>query len=322
MNFQKYRLNWLKSHKSYEKRALKILRRSFVKMANNIPFDELTKDNYRLIIELSVSGSILTDGYFDIYRQIGTIHGKKVGKGINKELKNFDPSIFESELQRNLYNWLIENVGSRITSVRKEYIKYINDLIVKGISENKTISEITTEIKKLIRRRSFYRWQSLRIARTETTTAANRGAIISGDISGVLMSKVWVSATDARTRRIPKDRFDHYIMNGVSVDAQEKFKVPTLGGFELINYPGAPNSSAGNIINCRCTVGFRPKRDANGRLIRTKKNTYITQFTQPDGKLMSGRVDAYSYSEAVKMVDSYVEVLGKLINSYEYSNFK
>ena len=34
-------------------------------------------------------------------------------------------------------------------------------------------------------------------------------------------------------------------------------------------YPGDPKGRAGNVINCRCTVGIIPKRDASGSLIRT-----------------------------------------------------
>jgi len=52
-------------------------------------------------------------------------------------------------------------------------------------------------------------------------------------------------------------------MNGKRVGYNEKFNV---SGQEM-EYPGDPNASAGNVVNCRCTVAVVPKRDSNGDLI-------------------------------------------------------
>jgi hypothetical protein len=129
---------------------------------------------------------------------------------------------------------------------------------------------MSKEITELVNRRNFYRWQALRIARTETTTAANNAAVIAGETTSVVMDKVWISAVDARTRRTPPDRFDHVHMNLVKVPLGDDFNVSG----ELIAYPGAKTTksgartSGGNIINCRCTVGQTPRRDENGKIVR------------------------------------------------------
>lgn len=52
-------------------------------------------------------------------------------------------------------------------------------------------------------------------------------------------------------------------MNG----QDQEFNKPFFVGGEEIEYPGAPNASAGNVINCRCTIGFTAKRDKQGNLI-------------------------------------------------------
>ena len=79
------------------------------------------------------------------------------------------------------------------------------------------------------------------------------------------MDKVWVSSIDNRTRRRPEDEFDHVEMNGVRVPLSEPFIV---GGEEMM-FPGDPKGSAGNTINCRCTVAQVVRRDSLGNIIFT-----------------------------------------------------
>ena len=72
------------------------------------------------------------------------------------------------------------------------------------------------------------------------------------------MEKQWISATDNRTRR------DHIIENGQKVGLEEPFIM--ADGSKLL-YPGDIKGKASQIINCRCTIGFVPKRDEDGMLI-------------------------------------------------------
>lgn len=270
MNRPKYRKSWLRAHKAYERRFYNLLKKYFSGSANRLPIefiinniDDADIGNYILLPEL-------TNVYFEAYRQIGLIHGTRIGKGINRDIKDFTEVVFQTEYQRGLYQWVIENIGSRITSVRSEFIDYLKKLIVNAITEGKDVRTIAREFQALVGRRSFYRWQALRIARTETTTIANRAAIIAGETSGIVLDKVWISALDARTRTIPPNRFDHRTMNGNKVPKDDYFSVQG----ELLEYPGAPitkegnQSSAGNVIQCRCTVSLVPRRDSNGRIIR------------------------------------------------------
>ena len=72
--------------------------------------------------------------------------------------------------------------------------------------------------------------------------------------------KVKEEIKDNRTRITP---FDHLDMNGVKQDLEKPFFV----GGQNIQYPGDIKASPGNVINCRCTIAFIPKRDADGMLI-------------------------------------------------------
>lgn len=275
MNQKNYRLAWLKAHKIYERRIYKIFRKYFVDAANGINFMFLTETNYEAQINSDIKIFDIYRAYYDAYLSVGITHGKKVGKGINKEIKEFNPIAFETEYQRNLYNWILENVGQSIVSIHDTFKQHIVQIIANGIKEGLTIEQISSKMVKLINNRSFYRWQALRIARTETTAAANHAAMVSGNVSGIVLEKVWISGTDDRTRRIPRDAFDHLHMNGKKVDKDKPFEVPNkLGFIELLPYPGSKKTQSGaitnaaDVINCRCTAALVPKRDSNGRIVR------------------------------------------------------
>lgn len=270
MTEKQYRNTWLKQHSQYEKRVYSILLKHFRQIGNSIPFEFMSTSNYEVILRGVVKEDDFLTMYLDIYKEIGILHGKRIGRSINKQLKNFTVNAFLTEFERNIISWIYRNSLTRITSVKDTYINYLKEVIAKGIEDNKTISEITTNIKKLIKSRNFYRWQALRIARTETTAAANYGSVVASRSSGVVTEKVWISANDSRTRRTPKNEYNHIAMNGIAVDINENFKVPTsnsITGYEELEFAGDPKGSAGNIINCRCANALRPKRDKDGMFI-------------------------------------------------------
>lgn len=269
---KQYRKQWLRRHAIYERSARIIFQRAFKSIANDIPFSKITTGTYEDYIISHVSEEKIVEAYKIVYLNIGLNHGKRVGREINKQInqKDFTLDGFISEFEKNITRWLIDNGAQRIKTVRSSYISYIKELIARGLAEDKTISQIATDMQKLIKSRRFYRWQSLRIARTETTTAANYAASIVGENAGVIMDKVWISALDVRTRRKPEDKFDHYDMNQVRTPLKDTFNV---SGEKLL-YPGDPKASVGNIVNCRCTIAQVVRRDSSGNIIRVQPNLF------------------------------------------------
>lgn len=265
----KYRQKWLKYHKSYEKRAFNILRKQFKNWNNKIMSIDFDETLIKTQLALSTNFEDLYQTYYDIYYNIGRIHGKRVGNDINIELKAFTMvdfmALFEKELPMFLRNFGI----TRIQLVHKSYLDVIFEMFNQRLLEGKTLKETTDEVFKIMRSPRFYRWEAERIARTETTAAANYAAVKSGKVSGFLMQKHWISATDARTRRKPKAHFDHAEMNGkkVGIDEDFIFNENTLDE-DRLSFAGDPKGKAGNVINCRCTVSVIPARDKKGNLIR------------------------------------------------------
>ena len=268
-NISKYRSKWLKYHKSYEKRAYKLLRTQFKKWNNDIMLIDFKEDTIKNQLSLSTKFEDLYTTYYQIYYNIGVTHAQRVGNDINTELKAFTivdfMRLFENELPMFLRNFGI----TRMQLVHNNYLNVIFEMFNERLLAGKTLKETTDEVFGIMRSPRFYRWEAERIARTETTGAANYAAVKSGAVSGFLMQKHWISASDARTRRKPKAHYDHAEMNGKKVGLNDDFIFnPNSLDVDALSYPGDPKGRAGNVINCRCTVAVVPARDKNGRLIR------------------------------------------------------
>jgi len=263
-----YRNTYQRWLKQYEKQAYKELDKTFKKWSEAIPFAIMTEENYGALIEFVVTDAPLIRSYERLYLEIGLVHGKRVGNGINNELKFFKIGDFTASFFNDIREFLTDIHKTRITSVEKTYIETIKQLLAGRLEDGKTIMEAAKEIKELVNRQGFYRWQALRIARTESTTAANYAATKANAVTDYEMEKIWISAKDARVRRTPPSDYDHQDLNGKRVGVNEPF-ITSRG--EKLMYPGDPKGTAGNIINCRCAVAYKAKRDRNGDLIEINK---------------------------------------------------
>ena len=90
------------------------------------------------------------------------------------------------------------------------------------------------------------------IARTEPAIAASKGADEAARRTGLQLVKTWLSGRDNRTRRIPRNSTDHYSMNNTTVQMDDLFAVPKVGGFDLMITPHAPGAPAAQVVQCRC----------------------------------------------------------------------
>lgn len=131
--------------------------------------------------------------------------------------------------------------------------------LVSGIMQGESIPQIAKRIRGTFESNLS---RSVKIARTETTrveNSARQDVANTAAKSGLPMKKKWVSTIDDDTRGMKStDRYDHVAADGQVVDYDEPFIV---SGEELM-YPGDENGSAGNVINCRCTMVSFVDKDA------------------------------------------------------------
>lgn len=138
-------------------------------------------------------------------------------------------------------------------SIKRDLQSVLSFAVLEGWS----IDRISDTILEL--RLGFESWRAKRIARTEVISASNYGSKAGAKATGFRLQKEWIATNDSRTRRTPEDQFDHSDMNGVIIPENEFFQVPMRGGgFEPLELPGDYEGSAGNVINCRCTIAWIP----------------------------------------------------------------
>jgi hypothetical protein len=93
---------------------------------------------------------------------------------------------------------------------------------------------------------------------------------------GVAVEKQWVSATDIRTRRIPRNQYDHLHMNGKRVPFDAGFVVPSTRTIDLMMYPGDPSAPASEVVNCRCVMATEATLDSDGLpILKPRTAPYI-----------------------------------------------
>ena len=275
MRKERYRDTYLRWHRTYEKRATKELTRVFKGWAGELQLSG-QPNQWQHQIDSSFDEEDLIKAYTRLYVEIGLKHGNRIGKAANMSKKDFNPEFFREAYEKYVAMYLQQHALARIFNIRSTFIEWLAGGLRKRAAEgmfgdSPDPSRVATWLQNQVRRRDFYRWQALRIARTESTAASNLGGVNAIKDSGYVMDKIWVSAHDPRTRRHPEDWFDHWEMDGKSVRMDEKFKLSSAkGGQDELEYPGDPSGHPANIINCRCTLIYKPRK-VNGRLVRNNE---------------------------------------------------
>jgi hypothetical protein len=139
-------------------------------------------------------------------------------------------------------------------STRQDIINTIDRGLLQGVAER----DLGRMIAAVAPTKSASRAQT--IARTETHSASQSIALETANAISVPMKKIWIASQDDRTR--PEDganTWNHRTAgddNGL-VDLDRPFIIRHgNGSTEALRFPGDPEGSAANVINCRCVVGF------------------------------------------------------------------
>lgn len=191
---------------------------------------------------------------------------KKGTKGISYlETKSTKTNLFAYVILRYLETKGLDQLAGDITDTTKEQIR---NFLIKGQEQNLTMPEIIA----LLRTSGITNYRAELIARTETARSANIGSMVGAMSTGLVTVKEWIAAKDNRTRRIPRDANDHLHMDGVQLPIDQKFVVPAKTYIDNMLHPGDSTAHAGNVCNCRCTLGYEAVRGTDGKLKRLENN--------------------------------------------------
>lgn len=208
---------------------------------------------------LKISSAPIIQVLKPLYLDAGKVYGAKVRSYLNAQ-KSRSPIGFNERmvaLMQAYFNADILNTSEGITDTTR-------DLIQAVFSQAVEMGWGIDDIIKQLEYTELSRTRARLIARTETVTAANQGAMFAAKDTGLLLNKEWLATYDNRTRH------DHMRVNGQTVAIDKPFSV---GGYDMMQpgdkggKDGTPTVPAKEICNCRCTTLFLPLRDGHGKLI-------------------------------------------------------
>lgn len=119
--------------------------------------------------------------------------------------------------------------------------RHVTGTLEQGMDEGESIAQLASRLSDTMLDRSADRY---RIAQTEVLGCMNGGLHDGFEQTGKVKGSTWSSALSEATRDA------HWSADGQTVALNKKFRV----GGEQLRYPGDPDGSAGNIINCVCTT--------------------------------------------------------------------
>lgn len=161
---------------------------------------------------------------------------------------------YNEEWTRAILNYFSQHLFDKVVlPISNTTRDYIMATISKGIDEGWSIKQIVDQIE----RQDYLDGRVRRIVRTEANRAINYGNELAMDKFEYKVQKRWVAVHDNRTRHA------HLTADGQMVNSDDNYNV----GGEQLEFPGDPNGSPENTINCRCFSEVVAKRDDNGRLI-------------------------------------------------------
>jgi len=202
-----------------------------------------------------------------------------VDKSINNLFKNIETKHIEAKNGEVRFfdfvrRWVDIHTANKITNIygstQKKVVKAIRLAAIDQLETGAPLETLVSDIQKNVSKvySGFTKTRSRLIARTETSIASNegsRGAAKALNIPNMI--KEWLSALDDRTRGSSfSDATNHVIMNGVKVEIDEKFLVPSKDGDDEMDGPGDNLAPIDQLANCRCVLVYSKDTEKNFNL--------------------------------------------------------
>jgi SPP1 gp7 family putative phage head morphogenesis protein len=208
-----------------------------------------------------------------LYRSIATVAGTSIADKLGTAF-----SIHADRVARFIRD-RAQRVAQQVTATTFDAIR---EQLNAGVAEGESIPQLAKRIRHLFQVASDTRART--IARTEVISAYNGAseATVASYGADVVGGKEWIATHDTRTRE------DHRHADGQIKGMAEPFIV---GGVPM-TYPGDPIAPPGEVVNCRCTIGFLTPADMAERGLQVRS----TQLTPAEARqlfhLIQGGNDA------------------------------
>jgi hypothetical protein len=165
--------------------------------------------------------------------------------------------------------WIANTVAKKVVQISNTTMVAIQEIVKLGIGQGLGIKDIAKQIDKLYLEQIIPN-RSIVIARTEVISASNAGSRFGAIQTGLPLQKEWIETKDERTRET------HTALNGVGGQVRPRDEFYELPSGVKLMHPGDPNgvaegltgkdaekALAKEVIQCRCTEGYRVVKNKN-----------------------------------------------------------
>ncbi|HQG06748.1 MAG TPA: phage portal protein [Anaerohalosphaeraceae bacterium] len=149
----------------------------------------------------------------------------------------------EQTLRRQAVRQAMQVSSQKITNVNATTQRAVQRHLREGLQQGEGLRELTDRLERVL---DGSRARAMTIARTQTSSAVSAGRYAGLQTSGA-DRKAWLTAGDERVRDAHRQAEQRYA-DGIPSEQ------PFLIGGEPLMYPGDPNGSAAQIVNCRCAL--------------------------------------------------------------------
>lgn len=161
---------------------------------------------------------------------------------LQEVLQKSGENTYESfKLSGAITSWLAEKTEVFARQITDTTFNQLQEQFRQALENGEDRNQIVKRVQDTYK--DISKGRAKTIARTEIQGAMQKGTYEGYTQSGVPI-KIWVAVIDEDSR------LSHSQMDGVEVPINSPFIV----NGEALMFPGDPNGSAGNIINCRCSL--------------------------------------------------------------------
>jgi SPP1 gp7 family putative phage head morphogenesis protein len=178
----------------------------------------------------------------DVYAANRTFTAEGIASQVNISFAQYDKrqiDIILNNSQSPFSKIAYKGLGANPAIVRR-----LNNEMAQAIIGGESQRDIVKRIREVTGQSKY---QATRVAQTERTriqSQARADTLTEAEALGVKTTKEW-------SARMVNTRDTHAALDGVTIPQDEAF---ILNDGDRLMYPGDPNGSAKNIINCRCVL--------------------------------------------------------------------
>lgn len=238
---------------SRSRRSSKVLR----EMRRNSP------DRERIIEEANAKAKVMLDDFFDedaFASEFADMMSGLYDDVVDVALTTTSLTMgidFSVAARKEVVDKMMKRANQLSGGVSKTTYADVQRAMRDAIADGASIPDIADAISSSLLNAS--QWRAELIARTEVVSSYNGGVYEAGQTlpDDVAAGMVWIATSDERTRP------SHLEADGQIAQRGESF---IIEGEEL-QYPGDPEGSPENTINCRCATAILTPDDIEGRIV-------------------------------------------------------